>query len=366
MIAGGEGPLVVPVHNMGAGGNTPPFWLPGPRGLGWPHVLFNAFFLRPGRHSPPEGVAAWVDSGGFLFLDAPQRRLAGLHGRERRGNGYGCPGDGGGWSERLALEVLERQKRFGALVGFTLDHPLPGRSQVEPECCPRLVAERLHRTAVGAAVMYQARGSGGPRLLVVLQYNGVEALRRLLHLLRGELRSRAGMDLGDVDGYAVGGLVPHSGKWWLLARRLQELRRVLGWEPWVHVLGVASPHNLALLYYAGADSMDSKTYIIAAAKRLYYNPPGARPARLHLPSLPEEAALLNAATGETQYARELRGSTRLLALHNLAVTLRAAEEAREAQREGRLGRLLVERGRDNPRLAKALREVREPRPARRE
>ena len=63
---------------------------------------------------------------------------------------------------------------------------------------------------------------------------------------------------------------------------------------------------------------------------------------------------------------ELRRNTRLLALRNLAVTLYAAEESREAQREGRLERLLAERARDNPRLAKALREVREPRPASRE
>ena len=73
-------PIVVPVHNLGAGGNTPPFWLPPPRGLGWRHVMFNAYFLGDGHRVSLLGdVTAWVDSGGFLFLETPQRRLAGLH-----------------------------------------------------------------------------------------------------------------------------------------------------------------------------------------------------------------------------------------------------------------------------------------------
>lgn len=355
-VEAGEGPLPVLVHNLGAGGNTPPFWLPEPRGIGWRHALFNAYFLGRGRSvSSLEagGPSAWVDSGGFLFLEAPQRRLAGLHGHK----GGGAPVE---WSEELVAEVLRRQEGFGAEVAFTLDHPLPPRSQVEPGCCPGELGERLRRTAAAAGIAYQLRTRASMRLLVVLQYNGLEALRRLLALLSRELRERAGLRLDEADGFAVGGLVPHSGKWWLLARRLQEARRLLGWEPWLHLLGVASPHNVALLYAAGADSMDSKTYIIAAAKRLYYQPPGARPARLDLRAA--EALPPSPLLGENPSPQELRRDTRLLALHNAAVLLLAARTAGENHREGRLMGYLRGLAEASPRLRRALGEIATPRP----
>ena len=363
LLPGAEPPVVVPVHNLGAGGNTPPFWLPPPRGLGWRHAMFNAFFLGNGYQASMLGdVRAWVDSGAFLFLEAPQRRLAGLH-----GNGAGqrpprrLPR---GWSEDLVEEVLRRQERFGADVAFTLDYPLPPGSQVDPGCCPGEVAERIRLTARAAALAYQLRSRSGMRLLIVLQYNGAEALRRLLELLDRELREHAGTGLDGVDGYAVGGLVPHSAKWWLLAQRLQEARRLLGWGTWIHLLGVASPRNTALLYTAGADSMDSKTYIIAAAKRLYYQPSGARPARISLreTSPAQKPPCRCPGCARHQTLQEMRANTQSIALHNLSIALEAAREAREACRDGRLYELLKSQAKDNPRIRKALGYITEPRP----
>ena len=362
VLEGLRAPVVVPVHNLGAGGNTPPFWLPPPRGLGWRHVMFNAYFLRDGHRASLLGdIVAWVDSGGFLFLEAPQRRLAGLH-----GGGGGGSRVLGGWSEELVAEVLRRQERFGAQVAFTLDYPLPPESHLEPGCCPETVAARVRLTALGAALAYQLRTRRSMRLLVVLQYNSPETLRMLLETLQRLLREYAGVGLGEVDGYAVGGLVPHSGRWWLLARRLQEARRLLGWSVWLHLLGVASPHNIALLHLAGADSMDSKTYIIAAAKRLYYQPPGTRPARVELkrsppPGKPGDYCSCPACTSVESF-EELRSSTRLLTIHNLHVTLQAAREAAQAHAEGRLLDYVKQLAKTSPRLARALREVDNPRP----
>ncbi|ALL01411.1 tRNA-guanine family transglycosylase [Pyrodictium delaneyi] len=363
LLPGAEPPVIVPVHNLGAGGNTPPFWLPPPRGLGWRHAMFNAFFLGDGhRVSALGSLYAWVDSGAFLFLEAPQRRLAGLHRRRREdGRGGGAPS---GWSEDLVEEVLRRQERFGASVAFTLDYPLPPRSQVDPGCCPGTVAERIRLTARAAALAYQLRRRSGIRLLVVLQYNSPEALQRLLATLERELHEHAGMGLGDVDGYAVGGLVPHSAKWWLLAQRLQQARRLLGWGTWIHLLGVASPRNTALLYAAGADSMDSKTYIIAAAKRLYYQPNGAKPARISLREADPSQKPLCTCPGCTRHQtlQEMRHDTQSIALHNLSITLQAAAEARQACTQGELHNLLKNQARSDPRLRKALSHIHEPRP----
>ena len=320
--------------------------------------MFNAYFLRRGYHFSMVGdVVAWVDSGGFLFLDAPQRRLAGLHGV---GRGGALPSSG--WSEDLVAEVLERQERFGASVAFTLDYPLPAESQLDPGCCPGEVYRRLRATAAAAGIAYQLRSRRSMKILVVLQYNGTEALRVLLHMLRRELRERAGIGLDEVDGYAVGGLVPHSAKWWLITRRLQEARRLLGWSAWIHLLGVASPHNIALFYQAGADSMDSKTYIIAAAKRLYYQPPGTKPARIDLRRTNGDKPSCQCPACQAAETMEaLRNNTKLLALHNLHVTLAAGREATRLYEEEKLWETLRERAKQSPRLRKALREITTPR-----
>ncbi len=358
-------PLVLPVHNLGAGGNTPPYWLPPPRGLGWPYALFNAFFLRPGHSASMlhPGIRAWVDSGGFLYLEAPQRRLAGLHAAGRRLASRPALIPGREEWLGLAEEVLRRQEGFGAEAAFTLDAPLPPGAQLDPGCCPGAVAERLRLTAEAAALAYQLRARRSMRLLVVLHHNGPETLRRLLDTLSRRLRERAGMSLDEVDGYALGGLVPHSGKLWLLARRLQETRRLIGWDKWLHILGVASPHNIPLLYAAGADSMDSKTYIIAAAKRLYYQPPGAKPARIDLRNADgAKPSCTCPACSTAETLSELRSDTKRLALHNLHATLEAAHQAAKAHEENRLHQLLRQLARSNPRLAKALREIRETRP----
>ncbi len=322
--------------------------------------MFNAYFLRRGYHVSDVGnIIAWVDSGGFLFLDAPQRRLAGLHGSKQSSRPLVS------WSEDLVELVLRRQEDFGARVAFSLDYPLPPRSHLEPDCCPSTVAERIRLSALGAAIGYQLRRRSSMRLLVVLQYNGVGALRKYLEILEGELRSRAGIGLDEVDGFAIGGLVPHSARWWLLARRLQEARKLLGWDKWIHLLGVASPHNIPLIYYAGADSADSKTYIIAAAKRLYYQPPGSKPARIDLRGTngARPSCECPACTSIDKLS-DLRSDTKKLAIHNLYVTLQAAKKASEKHSESKLRDYLKQLSETNPRIKKAFREIAIPRPQR--
>ena len=341
---GGVGrPLVVPVHNLGAGGNQPPHWEPPPHGLSWPHVMVNAYFLR--RHHRKEShlsprVVAWVDSGGFLYIRDKTRELAGRHGT---GRGAREP-DRSPEDEGLVEEVLRRQEGFGADYAFTLDYPLHGAD-----------GDALHRlrvTARNAAIAYQLRTRRSMRLLVVLHYRSAAELRLLLRLLSSELRARAGLRLDEVDGFAVGGLVPYRGKPLYIAERLREARRLLPRGAWLHVLGVASPVNIPLLYAAGADSMDSKTFIIAAAKRLWYAPPdaylgGRLPARIEARGSrlrPHEHCACPVCS-RYDTLDEMADEPRALALHNLWVTLRAARLAADEPEETL--RRLAER---NPRM----------------
>ncbi len=344
---GVEKPLVVPVHNLGAGGNQPPHWEPPPRGLSWPHVMVNAYFLR--RHHRKEShlspsVVAWVDSGGFLYIRDKTRELAGRHGA---GRGAREP-ERSPEDEGLVEEVLRRQEGFGADYAFTLDYPLHGADGD--------AVHRLRVTARNAAIAYQLRTRRSMRLLVVLHYRSAAELRLLLDMLSSELRARAGIRLDEVDGFAVGGLVPYRGRPLYIAERLAEARRLLPRGSWLHVLGVASPVNIPLLHAAGADSMDSKTFVIAAAKRLWYTPPeeyleGRLPARIEArgsrlrPS--EHCSCPVCPRFDT--LDEMADDPKALALHNLWVTL---EAARLAARDpmGTLRRLAAR----NPRIPAKL------------
>lgn len=338
-----EPPLVIPVHNLGAGGNTPPYWLEPPQGLGWKYAMFNAYFLRNVERIPYP-VKAWIDSGAFLFIETYQRELAGTHGKRRLGTRS--------WSEDLVIEVLKIQERLGAEVAFTLDYPLPPQSQVD-ECCPDEVLKRMKLTAKAAGIAFQMK-TRNIKIFPVLQFNSYENLKVMLALLEAELKSRAGVGLDEVDGLAIGGLVPHSGKWWLVVKRLQELRRLVGWEVRVHLLGVASPQNVPLFFYAGADSMDSKTFIISAAKRLYYLPLGKGRARIELKAeLPKDSC--NCPVCSNHDLEELREKTKLLTLHNLYVMLDSAKKARELCFSGQLKHFLLAMAKASPRVAKALR-----------
>ncbi len=343
-----EKPIVVPVHNLGAGGNTPPYWERPPHGLGHPHAMFNAYFLREHyrRDDVGESLVAWVDSGGFLYIRDKTRLLAGRHGR-RQARIESLPEPG----EALVEAVLKRQEAFGAHVAFTLDYPLHGADGSE-------VLKRLRITALNAALAYQLRRRSSMLLMVVLQYRNRMELSTLLSLLKEFLRDYASMRLEDVDGFAIGGLVPYRGNLSYLVARVLEARLSLPRGTWIHVLGVASPVNIPLLYAAGADSLDSKTYIIAAAKRLWYTPlhlyMRGWPARIEVRSgarLPLEGCKCIACS-RAGSPDDLRRDTRLLALHNLHVTLEAARAAREKTLEVLDG--LAAR---NPRAARAARLV---------
>jgi len=89
----------------------------------------------------------------------------------------------GSWGEELVEAVLRRQERFGANIAFTPDYPLPPRSHLDPNCCPAEVLRRVRLTALGAALAYQLRRRGSMKLLIVLQYNSLQTLQKLLEQL---------------------------------------------------------------------------------------------------------------------------------------------------------------------------------------
>jgi len=140
-------PSVFPVHNLGAGGNTPRYWEAHLSYPGYPRmnlVMVNAYFFL-GRRPPrvPEvlgDVVAVADSGGYLFIADRAKMLASKR-REARRREIG---------PRDQEEVLRVQKMLGVHAAFTLDYPLGPDLMRRPD--EREVLRRLRVTAENAAL----------------------------------------------------------------------------------------------------------------------------------------------------------------------------------------------------------------------
>lgn len=322
-------PIIVPVHNLGAGGNTPPFWLSPPKGLGWRHVMFNAFYLNNG-HSKVDvspSIYAWVDSGGFLYIQDSSRDLAGTH----KGHNNSTPTPSRTPDdENLVEEILRKQERFGADIAFTLDYPL------EPNLSLDDIRYRITITARNAGLAYQLQTKSSMKIYVVLHYTNPNELDYAMKLLEKELLSRARIRIDEVDGFAIGGLVPYRSRLDIVVKRIIWLRKRIPKNKPIHVMGIASPLNIPILYAAGATSMDSKTFIISSAKRLWYIPlehylAGA-PARIevkkHRDLKPRKYCQCPMCIAKNNL-EELARDTKALTLHNLYVLLDSRSKTKE-------------------------------------
>ena len=346
-------PAIVPVHNWGAGGNTPEYW----RYPGLPTAaLFNAYFLIH-RKRPPEPLHrrfgrlhAFVDSGGYLFTHDPRRQLAGAHRRTAVQTNGGTPS-----TLPDPEPVLRLQERLRADVAFTLDYPLEREHHYAPQRFSKVIRWRAEVSAANAASAYALRRDRRMLLFPVVHGPTPRHLRRFLLRLAHHLRNFCNIDVGDVDGFAIGSLVPISRDLVRVATLIRSLRQMIPEDKPLHIFGVTGPYTLPLLVWAGADTMDAKTFIIAAAKRLYYLPlsaqqQGLRPfSRLPIAYLQPRyhpADLCSCPICQNvEGFHILRTRIKLATLHNLYVLQERLQQSVELAERGELTEwLLKQRG----------------------
>jgi helicase len=186
-------------------------------------------------------VPVLLDSGGFVSL----RKIATVREERQLGVIYLQQQDG---VERIhPTDILDVQE-MQADVAFTLDLPVPAAST------RREANRRLKLSMANAAWALENRRRRDLPLFVCIPVTDLRTLRSCVADV-----ARAGF-----DGVALGGLVPRaSDQDYVLAA--VETTRVAAPELPVHVFGLGKPQLVRKLFDMGADSVDSSSYVRAAA-----------------------------------------------------------------------------------------------------
>jgi 7-cyano-7-deazaguanine tRNA-ribosyltransferase len=173
-----------------------------------------------------------------------------------------------------------------------------------------------------------------------------------------DLRERAGREVTDL-GFSfcpIGAVVPlmESYRYRDLVSVVMAAKRTLSPSACIHLFGAGHPSMFALATAMGCDLFDSAAYALYAKDGRYLTAHGSF--RIgELVDLPCACAVCRSHTAE-----ELRSAPdreRLLALHNLHVTLAEIARIRQAIADGTLWELVDERCRGHPQLLSGYRAL---------
>jgi helicase len=212
-----------------------------------PGVLVSAHYAR--QMTQPLRVPMLVDSGGFASLREGSRILGeGKLGvlEVTRDDCTGCT---------HPRDLLELQEQV-ADVAFTLDFPIP------PGMAAAEAKQRQKWTIENALwALANRRRRDLPLFACVQAWDAASAAKC------ARVYARAGF-----DGVALGGLVPRARDTELVCAMVRTVREQVGDLP-LHVFGLGKPSLVNRVTEAGADSVDSSTYVkLAAEGKLWGNP----------------------------------------------------------------------------------------------
>lgn len=182
-----------------------------------------------------------IDSGGFAALFEGSRIIA------EKGLGV-LEVNLGESPERLTpWDVLDFQEQH-ADIAFTLDFPIP------PNLALREARRRQKLTIANAIWALENRRRQEMNLFACIQSWDPESAAACAKKLAEH----------PFDGFAIGGLVPRSRDWDLVASIVGAVRTAIGDRP-LHVFGLGKPETVNKLFSMGVDSVDSSSYVKAAA-----------------------------------------------------------------------------------------------------
>ncbi len=222
-------------------------------------LLINAYdFTKPKYSAVIQN--GWVPARDLKFVDKPILIDSGAYYFLRNQNVSVDP-----------AEILQIELRSKAHVGVVLDHPFL------PEA--RDKSRRIARTLKNTAAMFKAAcKSNAPfELMPVLHGHTRKALEQCLRRLQRLSRTYRGEGITRVGIGSVAPLAQRGD-----ARRATEIiatvRELLP-DAHIHCFSMGSPLLMLLAVYAGADTMDSQTWIVSAAFK-YAQVPGSYAVRL--------------------------------------------------------------------------------------
>ena len=164
-----------------------------------------------------------------------------------------------------------------------------------------------------------------------------------------DLRERAGKEVGEL-GFTfcpIGAVVPlmEAYRYRDLVNVVMAAKRTLPRSSCIHLFGAGHPVMFALAAAMGCDLFDSAAYALYAKEGRYLTTHGSFKID-ELTDLPCSCVVCRSHTAEE--LRTAKDRIRLLALHNLAVTLAEISRIRQAIMDGTLWELVDERCRNHP------------------
>lgn len=237
-------------------------------------------------------------------------------------------------------DTLLFQRSIGSDIIVPLDiptHPDTGRDQAEKE-----LAITMQRLEEAGSIL----GPGAP-LAAPVQGGSFT-----------DLREQAGRVAGEM-GFTftpIGAVVPlmESYRYADLVRVVMAAKKGIPSSACVHLFGAGHPAMFALAVAMGCDLFDSAAYALYAKEGRYLTTHGSK----KLAELSELPCSCDVCRSHS--ADELRQSpekTRLLARHNLIVTLTEISRIRQAISDGVLWELVDERCRSHPQLLRGYRTL---------
>jgi tRNA-guanine family transglycosylase len=229
-------------------------------------------------------------------------------------------------------------------IGLTLDHP-PNPKNLNDEVI------RMKRTLENILLMFKNKKSNDFLLLPVVHGFSIRKIMDMINYIRMH------MGIDSLKGICIGGMVPlirtqvPNGRK-LMVELLITIRRLLP-DAFIHVLGVGGTTTMHLMFYLGADSVDSCAWEKKAAYGLIQLPKVGdrfivkRDKRKRYPTLSskEYEILLECECPvcKRHTPEELDTSRDLRVIHNAWVFQREVEKAREMLKEGEYEKFVEER-----------------------
>ena len=243
-------------------------------------------------------------------------------------------------------QILAFQRAVGSDVGTPVDVPTP------PDAGRERALADLRDTE---AALLAAEQADTGEMLVSAPVQGSTHL---------DLRESAGRAAAasTLDLFPVGAVVPllNSYRYDDVVRVVAAAKRGLGPAAPVHLFGAGHPMTFALAAALGCDLFDSAAYALYARDGRYLTPAGTE----HLDDLSSLPCPCPVCTDhDPATLREVgpEERERLLAEHNLHVTLAEIRRVREAIRSGNLFELVERRARGHPSLVDGYRALLEER-----
>ncbi len=294
--------------------------------MGVEALITNAYIFRRSTEfcgrALTEGLHSILDFDGIIMTDSGSFQLS-VYGEVEVSN----------------RETLEFQQAIGSDIIVPLDIPTPpdaGRERAGRELATTM--DRIRE----ARRLFPDANLAGP-----VQGGLFPDLR--------EEAGRAVQDIG-ISFCPIGAVVPlmENYRYQDLVEVVLAAKRGLSPATAVHLFGAGHPSMFALAVAMGCDLFDSAAYALFAREGRYITPHGSYKID-ELAELPCPCRVCRSMTAD-----ELRRSDdreRLLALHNLHVTLAEIARIRQAIQDGTLWEVVDERCRSHPRLLVGYRKL---------